>query len=103
MRLLPRRIRLRYQRPRLTEPKTKLTEQTLTLAHAQWDGVFSLDPCSQTLAVPQIDLHSGITGRCSQHTVHLPELRGSQAVRPAGSLSFCRPAQTLLLETAHPI
>jgi hypothetical protein len=52
MPLLPRGVRLRNQRPRLAETETKLTQQPLTLAHAQWDGVFFFDPRSQRLAVP---------------------------------------------------
>ena len=103
MRLLQRRIRLRDQWSWLAQPKTKLAEQALTLAHTQPEAVPLVNPRRQGFAVPEIDLHAGITGNRTKHSIDLIDLRCTQSPRPARPLSFSQTRQTILLKFPNPV
>jgi hypothetical protein len=75
--------------------KTELAEQSLTLVHAELNGVLLFDPRSQSFAIPQIHSHSRITGLAPQHAVDFLHLRRIQARWPARSFSFHESGQPL--------
>jgi hypothetical protein len=54
------RVGARQQWTGLAQAEVELPEQALALPNAKLDSVRFLDPRRQRLAIPQVDLHSGI-------------------------------------------
>jgi len=89
MRLLACWISFCQNWSRLAETELELPEQPLALAHAQLDSVGLCDPPREGLAIPEIDLHSRVTGSCAQHPIDFPYLFLAKSARTSQAFRLC--------------
>ena len=103
MRLLTRRVGPGDQRPGLSHPEAKLSEQSLTLAHPQLHPEASPDKGRQRLPVPQVGGKPRLLRHRSQGLVDLPDLLVGESRRSARPLSLDKPKEALFLEPPNPV
>jgi len=103
MRLLQFQIGVANQRARFAQPKAKLSNHPLALAHTQMNAVALPDPNPEGLPVPQGPRQPNLALRAVQHCLHLLELRFAQALGPSGSRPFHQPGQTPFFKMSNPI
>lgn len=88
MLLLPHWICSGQDRTRLAETELELPEQPLALAHAQLDSIGLFDPRRQSLTIPEIDPHSGVTRLRPQDPIDHSHLLFVQPAGTSGSFTF---------------
>jgi hypothetical protein len=87
---------------RLTQAKPQLSEDALTLTHAQSDLVALREVCGQQLAVPQVSNMTEITGATAQVAFQCSPLLGIQASRSAMALTIAHAVQSVFFKAFDP-
>jgi hypothetical protein len=91
------------RRTGLAQTETQLTEQSLTLPHAQFDPVLPLNPRCQGLAIPEIATQANLARHLAQHRSDLFQLLLLQSPWPSGALPLNQSSKATLLESMHPV
>src|SRR5262249_41277846 len=102
MLLLPRRIGLSQNRWGFAQAKVQLTEQSLTLADSQLNPIGLLNPCRQSLAIPQVYPHSCIARLIPERSADLFHLFRTQSAWPPGSISLGQSGPVLVVGNDEP-
>jgi hypothetical protein len=103
MRALQLGVSTGHLRARLAQPKAKLPEQALTLAHAKLHAALLLNPGAQRLAVPEVRWHADISRALAQHSVHHGKLPIIESPRSPGTFPLLQAGQPSALEPLHPV
>src|SRR5262249_56772177 len=83
------------------QAKVQLTEQSLTLADSQLNPIGLLNPCRQSLAIPQVYPHSCIARLIPERSADLFHLFRTQSAWPPGSISLGQSSPVLVVGNAE--